>query len=96
MSLAVSYVLTPSAIKSSAWARRATRSSVFPGRIAASTAARCSRDSDNGFAGGPGRARATHGPESIMDRGYSTPTSMAKFLADGTSRVLVSGGGSRP
>ena len=65
-SFAVSYVLTPSAIRRSACARRAMRSSVFPGRIAASTAARSLRDRASGFVGGPGRSRPSHGPESIM------------------------------
>src|SRR5882724_1806881 len=41
-SIAVSFALTPSAINKSAWARRATRTSVFPARIAASTVALCS------------------------------------------------------
>ena len=86
-SMAVSFALTPSAISKSACARRAMRSSVFPARIAASTTARCAGVSKSGFAGGPGRARATHGPESIMPFRYTTRRTLAKLQADGTRRA---------
>ena len=81
---ATSCWLTPSAISSSAAPRSATRFSAFAGRIAAATASRCSGDSGNGFARGPGCGRCTHGSGSIMLSRYRSPKPSAKFSPNGT------------
>jgi hypothetical protein len=67
-SIAMSPEPTPSDSKRRASARFNTRASVVEGRIAASTCARCSLASGNGFALGPGCARVTHGSALIMSR----------------------------
>ncbi len=85
-SLAMSPAPTPSAINSRASALFSTRDSVFAGRMAASTCARCSGASGNGVARGPGWARVTHGSASIMRCTYRSLQRLAKFLPSGTRR----------